>query len=182
VIRGIAKITAMEGNMQNGSTVYLSAGSNLGRRAETLKRAVVALGRGGSVVNKISPLYRTEPVGFKAQPWFLNLALELQASLSPMDLLEHCQEIELSLGRSRSFPNAPRTLDLDILLYEDQVIDQPLLQIPHPKMTERRFVLEPLAQIAPHVVHPLLGKNIRSLLAACSDQAAVTPYSLGDAT
>ena len=165
---------------KNGSTVYLSIGSNLGDRVANLKQAMESLNELGPILRKVSPLFSTEPVGFRAQPWFLNVALALETRLHPMKLLEHCQQIEQSLGRVRTFRDAPRTLDLDILLFGDLVIDRPDLQIPHPRMTERRFVLEPLARIAPDAVHPVLGKSIRSLLAACPDKSAVLPYMLGD--
>jgi 2-amino-4-hydroxy-6-hydroxymethyldihydropteridine diphosphokinase len=160
----------------------MSIGSNLGDRVANLEHGVAALGKMELNLGKVSPLYRTEPVGFQTQPWFINIALALETSLHPMELLERCLEIEHSLGRVRTFRAAPRTMDLDILLFGSLVIDRPGLQIPHPRMTERRFVLEPLARIAPDAVHPILGKTIRSLLAVCPDTSAVLPYSLGDQT
>jgi 2-amino-4-hydroxy-6-hydroxymethyldihydropteridine diphosphokinase len=162
--------------------VYVSIGSNLGDRVGNIHRAVTRLGESGQTVEKVSPLFSTEPVGYQDQPWFLNAALEVDTPLSPTELLEHCQEIESFLGRVRTFRDAPRTVDLDILLYGDRVVDKPGLQIPHPRMTERLFVLKPLCHIAPDAIHPVLGQNIRSLLAACPDTSVVLPYSQGEST
>ncbi len=125
----------------------------------------------------ISSVYETEPVGFLDQPWFLNIAVEAETSLAPQELLACCLEIEARHGRVRSFPGAPRLLDLDILLFDNLILDTPSLQIPHPRMLLRRFVLYPLAQIAPEVLHPVLGLQIVSLLAACPDLAIVTRHS-----
>jgi 2-amino-4-hydroxy-6-hydroxymethyldihydropteridine diphosphokinase len=152
--------------------VYISTGSNLGDRKAYLDRAVSALARIGAI-SQISPCFETEPVGFPDQPWFLNQAIELETRLSPRRLLKYCQRIEASCGRSRTFPNAPRTLDIDILLYGDLLINSPDLVIPHPRLVDRRFVLEPLARIASHVMHPALGKSIGSLLEACRDSSEV---------
>jgi 2-amino-4-hydroxy-6-hydroxymethyldihydropteridine diphosphokinase len=151
---------------------YISAGSNLGDRKSNLKFALSSLGRGGAV-SKISSYYETEPEGFLDQPWFINLAIELKTNLAPLELLSFFREIEASCGRVRTFPNAPRTLDLDILLYGDAVINENDLIIPHPRLSERRFVLEPLAQIAPNVIHPVLKKSMQSLLEACLDSSAI---------
>jgi 2-amino-4-hydroxy-6-hydroxymethyldihydropteridine diphosphokinase len=159
------------------SVVYLSGGSNLGDRKANLKSATDALRKAGIVVRRVSSVYETEPVGFLSQPWFLNIAVAIETRLSPSELLTCCQDIEKLHGRVRSFPGAPRVLDLDILLYEDLIIDSPSLQIPHPRMTERRFVLEPLAQIAPDAVHPGLKKTILSLLASCRGNSTVTLHS-----
>lgn len=151
---------------------YISAGSNLGDRRANLEFALTALAREGTVA-RTSSYFETQPVGFADQPWFLNLAIELHTSLAPMDLLRFCRSIESECGRVRSFPNAPRTLDLDILLYGDRTICSEDLIIPHPRMAERRFVLEPLAQIASEVMHPVLKKPIRLLLESCPDSSAV---------
>ena len=149
---------------------FILSGTNLGDREANLDFARSSLTRGGTVMN-ISSCYETEPVGYLDQPWFLNQALELETPLSPSGLLLLCQEIESSCGRVRTFPNAPRTLDMDILLYGDIVVNEKDLVIPHPRMAERRFVLAPLAEIAPEFVHPVLKKSIRSLLEACQDSS-----------
>jgi 2-amino-4-hydroxy-6-hydroxymethyldihydropteridine diphosphokinase len=150
---------------------YISGGSNLGDRREHLDRAITLLAEKAGRVRKISSLYETEPVGFRDQPWFLNVALELETGLAPEELLHHCWEIENGEGRTRPFANAPRTLDLDLLLYDDLVLATPSLVVPHPRMAERRFVLEPLAEIAPDVLHPVLKATIRALAASCPDSA-----------
>ena len=151
---------------------YILAGTNLGDRKANLAFALSSLEKAVTVV-KISSCFETEPVGFLDQPWFLNQAFELETRLAPSELLSLCQNIESSCGRVRTFLNAPRTLDLDILLYGDFVIHQEDLIIPHPRLTERRFALEPLAQIAPDFIHPVLKKSIRSLLEACPDSSQV---------
>jgi len=151
---------------------YISAGSNLGDREANLEFAVHALEKAGTV-RQVSSYFETEPVGYAEQPWFLNLAVELETQLEPTDLLRMCLGIEDSRGRERSFPNAPRTLDLDILLYGDVVLRQQGLIIPHPRLTERKFVLEPLAQIVPDLIHPERRQSIRSLLESCTDRSQV---------
>ena len=157
-------------------TVYLSAGTNLGDREANLQEAIASLNSHGAVVRKVSSIYETEPVGFRSQPWFLNMALELATDLSPLELIDICQEVEQVHGRLRTFANAPRSLDLDILLYDDLVVDTSRLTIPHPRMTQRRFVLVPLAELAPDVLHPILGESISSLLAVCPDTSQVRRY------
>jgi 2-amino-4-hydroxy-6-hydroxymethyldihydropteridine diphosphokinase len=152
--------------------VYISAGSNLGDRKANIEFGLRLLAKAGNV-SKISSYFETEPVGFLEQPWFLNIALELETRLTPRKLLSLCKEIEVSSGRVRAFPNAPRTLDLDILLCGDIVINKKDLIIPHPRLSERRFVLQPLAQIASDIRHPLLKKSIGSLLESCSDPSRV---------
>jgi len=156
---------------------YLSCGSNMGDRIANLRSAIRDLRAGPIVVRRISSVYETEPVGFRDQPWFMNIALEIETSLAPHEMLASCRKIEAAHGRIRSFTGAPRPLDLDILLYEDLILDEPSLQIPHPRMAERRFVLQPLVQIAPEVRHPVLGKSIRALLTACPDTSKVILHS-----
>jgi 2-amino-4-hydroxy-6-hydroxymethyldihydropteridine diphosphokinase len=155
--------------------VYISGGSNQGDRKANLEYALEALKEGGTV-SRASSFFETEPVGFLDQPWFLNLAIGLETRLAPNQLLELCQEIESSRGRVRRFANAPRTLDLDILLYGDLIMNDQRLIIPHPRLAERRFVLKPLAQIAPEVLHPVLKKTIRSLLEICADVSQVRDF------
>ena len=151
---------------------FLSAGTNMGDRKAHLEFALRSLSKGGSV-RQASSFYETEPVGYLDQPWFLNQAIELETEFAPHQLLALCQDIESSGGRIRTFRNAPRTLDLDILLYSNSVVRESDLIIPHPRMAERRFVLVPLAQIAPEFVHPLLKKTIRALLESCADASEV---------
>jgi len=151
---------------------YISAGSNLGDRKANLEFALAELDSAGTVL-QVSPYFETEPVGYADQPWFLNLVIEVETRLAPSELLNLCRGIEASRDRKRSFLNAPRTLDLDILLYGNRVVREENLIIPHPRMTERRFVLEPLLQIAPDLVHPVLKRTIRSLLESCADTSQV---------
>ena len=163
--------------MADSSTAYLSCGSNLGDRKASLQCAIGDLRAAGLIIRRISSVYETEPVGFADQPWFLNIALAADTSLTPRELLACCLEIEARHGRVRSFPGAPRVLDIDILLIGGLIIDTGSLQVPHPRMAQRRFVLHPLAQIAPEALHPVLGLTIASLLEACSDPARVTYHS-----
>ncbi len=143
-------------------TVYLSLGSNLGDREGNLRRAIDALGALGSVAAISSP-YETEPVEFTAQPWFLNCAVALETDLMPKQLLARLLAVEQEFGRRRTVAKGPRTLDIDILLFGNSVMDTATLTIPHPAMHERRFVLEPLAEIAPDVRHPVFKRSIREL-------------------
>lgn len=147
------------------TTVYLSLGSNLGDRERNLKEAVRRLQSLGTI-RSISSTYETEPVEFTDQPMFLNCALELETPESPTQLMGHLLEIEKAMGRQRTHKKGPRVIDLDILLFGDKVVDTPTLTIPHPAMHQRRFVLEPLAEIAPETKHPVLKKTARELLEA----------------
>jgi len=152
--------------------IFILAGTNLGDRKANLDFARNSLARAGTVI-KASSHFETEPVGFLDQPWFLNQALELETHLTPPELLSFCQNIESTCGRLRTFPNAPRTLDLDILFFGDIVISREDLVIPHPRLPDRRFALEPLAQIAPEFIHPILKKTILTLLENCPDSSEV---------
>lgn len=142
--------------------VYLSLGSNLGDRARNLHEAVTFLAP--KVQTQIqSPIYETEPWGYSDQPSFLNQVIKGDTSLEPFELLAFLKEIEVSLGRHETFRFGPRIIDLDILFYDDLVLDTPTLTIPHPRIAERAFVLIPLAEISPDLLHPGLNKTIREL-------------------
>jgi 2-amino-4-hydroxy-6-hydroxymethyldihydropteridine diphosphokinase len=151
------------------ATVYLGLGANLGDRVETLRQAVRDLATLGEV-RHVSSLYETVPVGYTDQPDLLNAVIELETALEPLALLAGTSAIEQAHGRQRSFANAPRTLDIDILFYDDRSIAEPDLIVPHPRLHERAFVLVPLVEIAPALRHPAFPGTTRDLLADLSDQ------------
>ena len=146
-------------------TVYLSLGSNVGDRAANLNTAIDCLRALGDVV-AISSFYETEPVEFTAQPWFLNCAAALDTDKTPKQLLSGILDVEEQMGRRRTQKKGPRIIDIDILLFGNSIVDDPGLTIPHPGLHERRFVLEPLAEIAAAKRHPVFKQTIRELLAA----------------
>ncbi len=146
---------------------YLALGSNLGDRRGNILRAVDLLGEVSSGL-RLSALYETEPAGFESQPSFLNAACGLWTSLDPFELFHEIRRIQDEIGGPHTFPNAPRALDIDLLLYDRLVIDTPLLTVPHPRMAERDFVLRPLADLARAYEHPQLGATISELLAELS--------------
>lgn len=117
-----------------------------------------------------SSIYETEPQDVRDQPWFLNLVVEIATRLAPVELLARIHEVEAHLGRTRDVPKGPRTVDIDILFYDDRVIETSTLRIPHPRLAERRFVLEPLAELAPHLRHPITGRTAVEMLSAVRDQ------------
>jgi 2-amino-4-hydroxy-6-hydroxymethyldihydropteridine diphosphokinase len=150
---------------------YIALGSNLGNRQQTLKAAVARLGRLGQIVAR-SSLYETEPVGLRDQATFLNAVIALDTQFEPLPLLHTLLAVERELGRDRThgIPKGPRILDLDLLLMEDQIIDGKELSLPHPALTQRRFVLAPLAEIAPNLKLPQQGQTIAELLAQLPDE------------
>jgi 2-amino-4-hydroxy-6-hydroxymethyldihydropteridine diphosphokinase len=152
-------------------TVYLALGSNIGDRESNLRAAIENMASAGIRVVRESPIYETEPVGYTAQRWFLNMVVEAETALFPMQLLIRTGKIERALGRVRTIPNGPRTIDIDILLYGTAVVRTPRLEIPHPGMHERRFVLAPLADLAPDLRHPVSRKTVRQMLSEAPPEA-----------
>lgn len=151
-----------------GVTAYLGLGSNMGDRKDNLDKALGFLSQ-RLQIEKVSPIYDTAPVGNIDQPRFLNLVCQVYTSLTPVALLTLGKGVENKLGRVFGKANAPRPIDIDILLYGEQIIETPELVIPHPRLTERAFALIPLAQIAPDLVHPVNGKTIKELLAGLTE-------------
>ena len=154
---------------------YLGLGANMGDRQGNLDRALEFLSRRLSL-KKVSSIYDTEPVGNINQPRFLNLVCQVSTGLAPAELLTLAKSIELKLGRVPGRPNAPRPIDIDILFYGDQVMETPELVIPHPRLTERAFVLVPLAEIAPDLRHPVKGQTVRELLKAITETQGVLKW------
>ncbi len=152
---------------------YIGLGSNMGDKLGTCQRAIEMLGKSSRLI-KVSSFYCTEPVGYSNQEDFVNAVAEIETQLSPAALLARCHVIEDALGRSRLVRWGPRTLDLDILLYGDQVINDEELTIPHPLLTTRAFVLIPLTEIAPEAVHPVLKTTVARLLHVLRDDHRVT--------
>lgn len=153
--------------------VFLSLGSNIGEREAQLLQAVQRLEAAGVLVVRTSSVYETEPQDLREQPWFLNLVLEVETSLSPVQLLDRIQAIEESVGRKRDVLKGPRSIDIDILLYGDCVVETEDLQIPHPRLAKRRFVLEPLAELVPDLRYPQSNRTMRDLLRDVQDQRVV---------
>ena len=147
---------------------YIGIGSNLGNKEENIKKAVDLL-KDKCKILKVSSLYKTEPVGYKNQDWFLNCAVKMNTNLEPKELLYFLKSIEKKLKRVKTIKNGPRTIDLDILFYGNYIIKTKNLTIPHPRFHKRAFVLKPLKELCPSIIHPVLKKNVRELFFVSKD-------------
>ena len=153
--------------------VYLSLGSNVGDRDENLKAAIAALPAAGVQVRRVSSFYETEPVDYLDQAWFLNCVVQAETELPLLELLRRLRGVEARMGSKKLIAKGPRLIDIDILLYGQETMDTPELQVPHPRMAQRRFVLVPLAEIAPGVRHPSWPGTAQELLAETPDKSEV---------
>jgi 2-amino-4-hydroxy-6-hydroxymethyldihydropteridine diphosphokinase len=154
------------------ATVLLALGTNLGERLSNLRAALEAFAPEIHVLAE-SAVYETEPWGYADQPAFLNMVVRAQTELTPPELLDRLKNLEATLGRTPTFRNGPRLIDLDILFYDDLLLDTPSLVIPHPRLHERAFVLVPLAEVAPTLMHPRLGQSVAQLLATVDRRGVV---------
>ena len=161
---------------RNGKRIYLGMGSNRGGRLANLERAMVELGKVGVHVQRTSSFYRTEPVDFGPQAWFLNCAVEATTALMPMQLLKAVKTVERTLGRRPGVNKGPRPIDIDILLYENVVVRTAALTIPHERMNTRRFVLIPLRELAPATRHPVSRRTVAEMLQGAPDMSQVIRY------
>ena len=155
------------------NTAYLSLGSNIGDRAHNITHALEQLASHSERLVKQSSLYETEPVELREQDWFLNCVVEVETNLRPQELMQVLLRIERSMGRERTVPKGPRIIDVDILLFGSERVHESHLEIPHPRMTDRRFVLVPFSEIAPDAVHPIMKKTIQQLLEDTPDHSEV---------
>jgi 2-amino-4-hydroxy-6-hydroxymethyldihydropteridine diphosphokinase len=154
-------------------SIYLSLGSNLGDRVGHIQKAFERLAAAGIRISRVSSYYKTEPLDFRLQSWFVNCVAEVGSDLMPLRLLKVCKSVERDLGRRPGVPKGPRTIDIDILLYENAVVRSKDLTIPHERMAERRFVLVPLMELAPNLRHPVSSLSLPELLHQTSDLGRV---------
>jgi len=150
--------------------VYLSLGSNLGDREKALQDAIKQLESKEFRIKRLSGIYETRPMDLVNQPWFLNMVVEAECDLLPMQLLSRTQSVERNMGRKRIVSKGPRNIDIDILFHGAAVVNTRQLEIPHPRLAERRFVLEPLAELAPELRHPVTRRSVREMLAGTVGQ------------
>jgi 2-amino-4-hydroxy-6-hydroxymethyldihydropteridine diphosphokinase len=171
------RITTSRRSLLGRERIFLSLGSNVGRRPENLRRALTLIAADPDIaVVGVSLLYSTSPLGYTSQRDFLNGAVELRSRLGPRELLRRLEGIEARLGKSTPFRNGPRRIDIDLVLYGGRVVLEQGLTVPHPRMHGRRFVLAPLAEIAPRAVHPLLRRTAARLLAEVGNSERVRPW------
>jgi 2-amino-4-hydroxy-6-hydroxymethyldihydropteridine diphosphokinase len=162
------------------SAIFLGLGSNLGDRLVNLASCLTILAHSAEVkINKISSVYESEPYGDKHQPWYLNMVIEIATNLDPLSLLQFTQQVEQQIGRKKTRFWGPRIIDVDILSYKNRIVKQPMLQIPHPQLHLRQFVLLPLKEIAARFKHPGLNKNIDQLISECQDNSQVAWFKDG---
>lgn len=168
-------------DLNRAPRIYLGLGSNLGEREANLKEAARRIAALGLTITRASSIYETEPVGYADQPWFLNQVIEVASAAprAPAELLESLLLIEREMGRRASVKDGPRLIDIDLLLYGDIVLSQAGIILPHPRMHLRRFVLEPMAEIAPGVEHPAFGETMAEMLSALEDSSTVRVYKAG---
>jgi 2-amino-4-hydroxy-6-hydroxymethyldihydropteridine diphosphokinase len=151
---------------------FIALGSNVGDREGNLRRAIAAVGQYGKVT-AVSSVYETEPMYYVDQGWFLNCVVSAETTLRPRELLVALREIEAEMGRERGARYGPRVIDLDILFYGTEIVSEPGLEIPHPKIAERQFVLAPLGEISPDLVHPVLGRKVSEIAGALKSDKKV---------